>query len=145
MEREVKLIKIMRSPRLDDPEFTRRIRVPGLSSMKISARDIMVGDYSNEYFNSLMGVLQFAEGSGAPFADMVAQFGLGRTPYRRFAELYPAETYLHLASLQDPEDIAELDAVALGLNELFAERKMTNTAVKELLGRAKVVFDKYQY
>lgn len=133
-----------RSPRLDDPEFTRKIPVPGLSSMQVSARDIIAGDYANEYFCSLTTVLQMAELGRSPVATLLAQFGMGRTPYRRFAEVYPPETHLHLASLQDPEDIAELDAVAASLNELFAERRVTNAAVKELLNRAGAVFDKYK-
>lgn len=133
-----------RSPRLGDPEFTRKISVPGLSSMQISARDIISGDYSNEYFNSLTAVLQMAELEGVPVATLLARFGMGRTPYRRFAEVYPPETHLHLAELQDPEDVAVLDAVAEELNELFAERKATNSLVEELLGRAGAVFDKYK-
>src|SRR3989338_7427591 len=107
-----------RSPRLDDPEFTRKIPVPGLSIMQVSARDIVAGDYPNEYFCSLTTVLQMAEMERAPVATLLAQFGMGKTPYRSFAEVYPPETHLHLASLQDPEDIAELDAVAASLNEL---------------------------
>lgn len=133
-----------RSPRLDDPEFTRKIPVPGLSSMQVSARDLIAGDYSNLYFNSLTSVLRMVEDEEGQFADVVDDFGIGRTPYRKFVEVYPPETHLHLAELQDPEDVAVLDAVAEELNELFAERKVTNVAVKELLGRAAAVFDKYR-
>lgn len=133
-----------RSPRLDDPEFTRKISIPGLSHMQVSARDIMVGDYPNEFFCSLTSVLQMAELGRAPVDTLLARFGMGNRPYRRFVEVYPPETHLHLASLQDPADLAVLDAVAKELNELFAERRVTNAAVKELLGRAGAVFDKYK-
>lgn len=132
----------MRSPKLDDPRFNERITVPRHPSLPLSARG-MLFDFRNKFYFPLSQILELSK-LEHDLPSLLRDLGLPVGRFRKFAETYPESDYLDLAQRQDPEDIAELDAVVDELNAITDFQEFTHDKVRALLDRVDRVYDKYK-
>lgn len=83
------------------------------------------------------------EDRGKEPQDLIDELELGENPLLRFEDAYPEAECENLVALQDPDDVAALNAVVHGINSIVAQRRATREALEALLAQVNAVYAKY--
>lgn len=131
----------MRSPKMDDPAFRERRIVPKWPGSQTSALNVLF-DFRN-MVSLPHTVLTVAGIEGKEPQDLIDELGLGENPLLRFEEAYPEAECENLVALQDPDDVAALNAVVDDINAVIRARAATRQVLEAFIARVNAVYAKY--
>ncbi len=127
------------SKRFKDPAFLKQRPLPHGRTLSAAGT---ISDFGNEFFQ-LSYVGQVMESTGKGVAEVVESFIPGKH-LRTFEERFPEEEYPGMLALQDPEDVATLNALAAEANLALAEQEVDPAKLQSVYDRAWVIFLKYR-
>lgn len=127
------------SKRLNDAAFLKERLLP--DGRMVSAASI-ISDFGNEFFQ-LSYVGQVMEATGKGLEEVLESFIPGKH-IQTFEERFPEEEYPGMLALQDPADIATLNALADEANLTLAEEEVDPAKLQSVYDRAWAIFLKYR-
>lgn len=131
----------MRSPKMDDPAFREKRIVPRWPRFQTSALNVLF-DFRN-VVSFPHNVLAVAGIQKKEPQDLIDELGLGEKPLLRFEEAYPEAECENLVALQDPDDVAALNAVVNDINAVIRARAATREVLEAFIARVDEVYAKY--